>query len=59
MAACEGFSFEEKQRFLEMTSTSRRLNAALEALEKTLERIEITRKIERIIVGNGNLPKSI
>lgn len=59
MAACEGFSFEEKQRFLEMTSTSRRLNAALEALEKTLERIEITRKIERIIGGNGNLPKSI
>ena len=59
MAACEGFSFEEKQRFLEMTSTSKRLSAALEALEKLLERIQITRKIERIIGGNGNLPKSL
>ena len=59
MAACEGFSFEEKQRFLEMTSTSKRLSAALEALEKLLERIQITRKIERIIGGNGNLPKTL
>jgi Lon protease-like protein len=59
IAACEGFSFEEKQRFLEMTSTAKRLSAALEALEKLLERIEITRKIARIIGGNGNLPKSL
>ena len=59
MAACEGFSFEEKQRFLEMTSTAKRLSAALKALEKLLERIQITRKIARIIGGNGNLPKSL
>jgi Lon protease-like protein len=59
MAACEGFSLEEKQRFLEMTSTAKRLSAALKALEKLLERIQITRKIARIIGGNGNLPKSL
>lgn len=59
IAACEGFSFEEKQRFLEMTSTAKRLGSALEALEKLLERINITRKIARIIGGNGNLPGSL
>ena len=59
IAACEGFSIEEKQQFLEMTSTAKRLSSALEALEKLLERIHITRKIARIIGGNGNLPKSL
>jgi Lon protease-like protein len=59
MAACDGFSLEEKQRFLEMTSTAKRLNKAVEALEKLFERLTVTRKIERIIGGNGNLPKSL
>lgn len=59
MAACDGFSLEEKQRFLEMTSTARRLNKAVQALEALFERLTITRKIERIIGGNGNLPKSL
>ena len=59
IAACEGFSFEEKQQFLEMTSTSKRLSSGLQALEKLLERIHITHKITRIIGGNGNLPKSL
>ena len=59
IAACEGFSLEEKQQFLEMTSTAKRLSSALEALEKLLERIHITRKIARIIGGNGNLPKPL
>jgi Lon protease-like protein len=59
IAACEGFSFEEKQRFLEMTSTAKRLSSALEALEKLVERIRITRKIASIIGGNGNLPKPL
>lgn len=58
-AACDGFSFEEKQRFLEMTSTARRLRKAGEALEKLFERLSITREIERIIGGNGNLPRSL
>jgi Lon protease-like protein len=59
IAACDGFSFEEKQRFLEMTSTSQRLRKTVSALEKLLERLRITREIERIIGGNGNLPKSL
>ena len=59
IAACDGFSFEEKQRFLEMTSTSLRLRKAVKALEKMIERLSITREIERIIGGNGKLPKSL
>jgi Lon protease-like protein len=59
IAACDGFSFEEKQRFLEMTSTSQRLRKTVSALEKLLERLRITREIERIIGGNGNLPKPL
>jgi Lon protease-like protein len=59
MAACDGFSPEEKQRFLEMTSTAKRLRKALQALETLFERLNLTRKIERIIGGNGNLPKSL
>ena len=59
MAACDGFSWQEKQRFLEMRSTAKRLGKAAEALEKLFERLTLTRKIERIISGNGNLPKSL
>ena len=59
IAACDGFSLEEKQRFLEMTSTAQRLRKAVQALETLFERLSITRKIERIIGGNGNLPKSL
>jgi len=59
LAACDGFSFEEKQRFLEMTSTAQRLRKAVSALEKLAERLTITREIERIIGGNGQLPGSL
>ena len=59
LAACDGFSFEEKQRFLEMTSTERRLRKAVSALEKLAERLRITREIERIIGGNGQLQGSL
>jgi ATP-dependent Lon protease len=59
LAACDGFSFEEKQRFLEMKSTARRLRKAVSALEKLAERLRITREIERIIDGNGQLPGSL
>ena len=57
-AACEGFSNREKQRFLEMTDTARRLQKTATALEKLVHRLSITREIERIIGGNGNLPDS-
>ena len=59
IAACDGFSFEEKQRFLEMTFTSQRLRKTVESLEKMVERLSITREIERIIGGDGKLPKSL
>jgi Lon protease-like protein len=58
-AACEGFSYPEKQRFLEMTATSKRLQKTTQVLEKLVHRLSITREIERIIGGNGNLPESL
>ena len=58
-AACEGFSYQEKQRFLEMTRTVKRLQKAAQALEQLVHRLSITREIERIIGGNGNFPESL
>ncbi|MGD8944549.1 MAG: LON peptidase substrate-binding domain-containing protein [Desulfobacterales bacterium] len=58
-AACDGFSYSEKQRFLEMTRTARRLQKTAGALEHLVHRLTITREIERIIGGNGNLPTSL
>ena len=58
-ASCDGFSYQEKQRFLEMTLTIKRLQKATQALEQLVHRLTITREIERIIGGNGNLPESL
>lgn len=58
-AACDGFSYREKQQFLEMTVTSKRLQKTAKALEKLVHRLSITREIERIIGGNGNLPETL
>jgi Lon protease-like protein len=55
LAGSEGFSPEEKQRFLEMTSTSERFAKGVAALEKIIERMKITDEIHKIIGGNGNL----
>jgi Lon protease-like protein len=55
IAGCEGFSHEEKQRFLEMTSTGERLKKSVESLEKIIERMKITAEIHKIIGGNGNI----
>jgi len=57
IAGCEGFSHEEKQRFLEMTSTGERLKKSVEALEKIIERMKITAEIHKIIGGNGNIKR--
>jgi ATP-dependent Lon protease len=54
-----GFTLEEKQRFLEMTSTSARLKKSVDSLQQTLERMHLTRKIKSIIGGNGDLPESL
>ena len=55
IAGCEGFSHEEKQRFLEMTSTSERLEKSVESLAGIIARMKITAEIHRIIGGNGNI----
>ena len=57
IAGCEGFSKEEKQRFLEMTSTYKRLKKSVAALEKIIERTRITSDIRKIIGGNGDMAK--
>ena len=57
VAGCEGFDHEEKQHFLEMTSTAARLKKSIEALEKIIERLKITAEIQKIIGGNGNLKR--
>ncbi len=55
IAGCEGFSKEEKQRFLEMTSTYKRLKKSVGSLEKIIERTKITSEIRKIIGGNGDM----
>jgi Lon protease-like protein len=55
IAGCEGFSYEEKQKFLEMSSTSERLQKSVGSLAKIIERTKITAEIQKIIGGNGNM----
>jgi Lon protease-like protein len=57
IAGCEGFNHEEKQRFLEMTSTGERLKKSVEALENIVKRMKITAEIHKIIGGNGNIKR--
>jgi ATP-dependent Lon protease len=56
LAGSQGFSLEEKQTFLEMTSTRERIRKAVPALEKLIERLKLTLEIKRIIGGNGHPP---
>jgi len=56
LAGSQGFSLEEKQVFLEMTSTRERIRKAVPALEKLIERLKLTLEIKRIIGGNGHPP---
>jgi Lon protease-like protein len=55
IAGCEGFSYEEKQKFLEMSSASERLEKTVGSLAKIIERTKITAEIQKIIGGNGNM----
>jgi Lon protease-like protein len=59
IAALEGFTHEERQRFVEMTSSMERLRKSVEALARIVERVQLTQRIEKIIGGNGHPPKSI
>lgn len=56
LAGCAGFSLEEKQAFLEMTSTRARLRKAVPALRKLIQRLTLTEQIRQIIGGNGHPP---
>ena len=51
----EGFSLEEKQQFLEMTSSRERLKKSLRVLGKVIDRAKINREIVEIIGGNGHV----
>ena len=59
IANSAGFTNDEKQRFLEMTSTSERLEKSVASLEKIVQRTRITLKIKEIIGGNGDLGNGI
>lgn len=51
----EGFSPDEKQEFLEFTSTNKRILKTVESLRKMVELKQATEEIKRIVGGNGNL----
>lgn len=57
IASSEGFRPEEKQEFLEMTSTQDRLEKAVRSLRKTLEGTRLTGEIRKIVGGNGDAYK--
>jgi Lon protease-like protein len=57
IAGCEGFSYEEKQKFLQMSSTYERLEKVVISLVKIIERTKITMDIQKIIGGNGNMKR--
>ena len=59
IAGSDGFTPAEKQKFLEMTSTGARLEKSVAALEKVVERLELSAAIRKIIGGNGRLSPAI
>ena len=59
VAGSAGFNAPEKQKFLEMTSTRKRLQKSVAALSRITERIRLTEEIQSLIGGNGSLPDSL
>jgi ATP-dependent Lon protease len=55
IASNEGFTIEERQRFLEITSPRRRLTKCKEVLKTVIQRMKINQKITKIIGGNGDV----
>ena len=53
----DGFTPKEKQNFLEMTSSRKRLKNAVAALKKVIQRARLSREIQEIIRGNGDAKK--
>ncbi len=54
IAALDGFTPAEHQRFLEMTSAHERLRKSVQALSRLLERLQLNSEIKRLIGGNGH-----
>jgi len=50
----DGFTLDEKQKFLEMTSTNERIAQSVESLRKMVELKQMTEEIKRIVGGNGD-----
>jgi Lon protease-like protein len=48
IASTEGFTLEEKQKFLEMTSTAERLETSINSLQSIIERLRLSSEIKRI-----------
>jgi len=59
IAALEGFTVAERQRFLEMKSTAERIKKGIQALSRLVQRSRLTNEIRVIIGGNGNPPKHL
>ena len=59
VAGSAGFNAPEKQKFLEMTSTRKRLQKSVAALSRIIDRIRLTEEIQSLIGGNGSLPESL
>jgi Lon protease-like protein len=53
----DGFRPTEKQNFLEMTSTKKRLKNAVGALDKVIQRARLSLEIQKTINGNGDAKK--
>ena len=55
----DGFTPEEKQRFLEMTSTSQRISQSVNSLKILVEKQVYLQEVKKIIDGNGDARKAI
>jgi ATP-dependent Lon protease len=53
----EGFTPEERQQFLEITSPRQRLTKCTAVLKTVIQRMKINLKINKIIGGNGDVKK--
>ncbi len=57
IAANGGFTMEEKQFFLETINTKERLEKGVKSLQIIIDRLKVSKGIEKIIQSNGYLPK--
>ena len=59
IASLEGFTHDERQKILEMTSGIQRLRKCIDALARIRDRFQLTQTIEKIVGRNGQPPESI